>query len=1176
MLSPLCRASMESDIMTRTTAVNVGLSGRFTAEAGQHVLPGVPALVRMLLDQMRIDRASGLHNAAFVSGYPGSPLGGLDLELSRRNALLEELQIVHKPGLNEELAATAVFGSQVATVTPGAQYEGVLGAWYGKAPGLDRAADAIRHGNYAGTNPTSGTLVFVGDDPACKSSTLPSASEGLCADLGLPVIHPADSQDILDLGHHAVELSRYSGVWTAMKIVSAVADGSSTVDLALDRVSVVAPEPVGPWHRVVPTLHQPHTRALEESLFQTRLPRARAYGRVNSLNRVVNRPVDTWLGLVAAGHTYVDVVEALRLLGVSLDHASALGIRLIKIGMSWPLDHEHVRELTSGLDEVLVIEEGRPFIEPQIREALYGVTGAPIVTGKRAPSNDCLVPGWGALDADKIVQPLRSRLALRVEPGRLRPPAPAARTQLTIVPKARPPWFCSGCPHSNSTQVPDGALVGTGIGCHALASRMDDNRTGTVLSNTQMGGEGAQWVGAAPFLNRDHIFQNLGDGTLVHSGWLAIRFAIASGSHVTFKILFNGSVAMTGGQEALGQRSIPEVIRGLRAEGVGKIIVTTDDPKAYRRVRLGRDVSVRDRRDTVAAQEELAGSPGVTVLIHDQACATDLRRARARGLVPKPSQRVVINERVCEGCGDCGRKSTCLSLHNVDTEYGTKTQVHQTSCNYDMACLEGDCPSFTLVEAGRPRRLRKSKTASPRRGRAPRSDESLTLTEPQRPAVQGGYVIRIPGIGGTGVVTVGQILGMAASLDGYSVHGLDQTGMSQKAGPVVSDLHVSLPADGPRPGHASDRTVDLYLVFDLLVANAPEYVRGITSERTVLIGSSTWTPTGDAIGHPDRVTVDIAAATAAITDQTARALWLDAGAESLARLGTALGANFLLVGVAYQAGALPMSADSIEEAIRQNGVAVDANIEAFRTGREIALESTPEVATSASASESLSPVLQTAVGSLSISDEQLRQRVQGRVADLVDYQNEAYAHRYLEVLDAVASVGPDELTGAVATNLHKLMAYKDEYEVARLHTAPGAALAAADVVGGTPRITYVLHPPFLRALGMRRKLRIGHWFGAVLRMLCLGKRLRGTVFDPFGYAHVRRLERQLIAEYVDVVHALVMNFGRIGPEAALDIASLPDIVSGYESIKVASVARYRERLTEVLRATNLSVHSAAK
>jgi len=1138
---------------------------RFRAVTGSQYLTGISALARLPIDQMRVDRVEGLRTAAFVSGYPGSPLGGYDTELGRVRELLSEYGVVHQPGVNEELAATAVFGSQVASVTDGFRYDGVLGVWYGKSPGLDRAADAVRHGNMAGTGDRSGVVVVVGDDPACKSSTLPSASELMCAELGLPVLHPGDCQDLLDLGHHAVAMSRFSGAWAALKVVTSVADANGTVDVDLSRLRVRLPDLGGPEHRVSPILNQIHSRQLERDLVERRLPRASAYGVANELNRVTVDGPGAWLGVVASGHTYLNVVEAFGLLGLDERDLADLGVRVLQVRMLHPLDTGQLRAFAEGLDEVLVIEEMRSLIEPQLMSALQGRSGVPRVVGRRDPDGQVLVPSTGTLDSDLIAEVLRRRLSVRVDPVRLRPGAgrvePRSRVNIPVT-AARVPWFCSGCPHSTSTKVPAGALVGTGIGCHGLASRMPSERTGTVLSNTQMGGEGAQWVGAAPFIDREHVFQNLGDGTLFHSGWLAIRFAVAARSNITFKILNNGAVAMTGGQQPIGVQALPDLVRGLLAEGVSRVIITTDDVKRYRRSALPSAVSVWDRSRIIEAQETLARVEGVTVLIHDQRCAAELRRDRKRGRVTPPSSRVVIVERVCEGCGDCGTKSACLSVHPIETEFGPKTTIDQTSCNLDFSCLDGDCPSFVLVEPSRRR-------ASPARRPSTRAVTTGKLPDPDLPRFDNEWVVRMPGIGGTGVVTMAQVLGMAASLDGLFVHGLDQTGLSQKAGPVSSDVRISKHPE-PRPGQAPGAGVDLFLCFDLVVALAADNLVGLSPDRAALVANTSRTPIGSDIGDPDATQPSLAAIQDAMRPlvRTRSSFWIDAERAVQSSQDDATCANTFLLGFAYQKGYVPVSAGSIEQALTLNGVAVDRNIDAFRLGRSHALDpqqdADGDVTSGSEPASRLTGDLAARISSIT-DDERLRVLLHNRASDLVGYQNERYAMRYLALVEKVATAeravcgDVGAFTHAVSTNYHKVLAYKDEYEVARLHLSSEARDAAERVGGPGAKTKILLHPPVLRALGLKRKIALGPTARPLLRLLAAARHLRGTPLDPFGRTQMRRTERQLAADYESGILRLTEQIEHIDLESAVRIASLPAIVRGYEDIKLDSIRRYYQQ-----------------
>ena len=792
--------------MTETVA-RPQLSDRYTATSGRVQLTGVQALARLPIDQHRRDLAAGLNIGTFISGYEGSPLAGYDQELGRLKQLLDGCDVTFVPGLNEEAAATSVQGSQLACTLPGAARDGVIGIWYGKAPGLDRATDALRHGNLMGSHPRGGALVLVGDDPGAKSSTLPCASDVALADLSIPYLYPADSQDVLDLGRHAIELSRASGLWTGLKIVTAVADGSSTVNLAADWPAPRIPPGAGTHVPTARLLH-PTLGQLERGM-EHRLRIAREYARLNGLNRVVGRGPGDVLGVVAAGHTFLDVLAALRRLGIGEDSLAASPVRLLRVGMPWPLEETTVREFADGLKEILVVEEKRSFLEAAIRDVLYGGPVQPAVTGKRDADGSELVPAYGELDADLITGPLRRRMTAVGVAAAAAPAAADVRTTLPLV--SRVPYFCSGCPHNSSTKPLPGTLVGGGIGCHALVLLMDSSQAGTVTGLSQMGGEGMQWIGMAPFLDRDHFVQNIGDGTFDHSGSLAIRAAVAARANMTYKLLYNSAVAMTGGQRPASGMTVPQIVGVLLAEGVARVIVTTEDLGRYRRVKLPRGVAVWDRSRIAEAQRVLAATPGVTVLVHDQECATEKRRKRKRGKIAQPQTRVFINERICEGCGDCGRKSNCLSVQPVPTEFGRKTRVHQSSCNVDYSCLDGDCPAFMTVRE------------SPGRRQAA-GIEAITSEElpVPRPVVDpDSFGIRLTGVGGTGVVTVSQVLATAGLIAGWHTRSLDQTGLAQKGGAVVSDVRFSRSAPPPT-NKLGTGECDLYLGCDLLVAADPK------------------------------------------------------------------------------------------------------------------------------------------------------------------------------------------------------------------------------------------------------------------------------------------------------------------------------------------------------------------
>ncbi len=1148
--------------MTRAQAFT--LDAKYRQEEGVVFLSGIQALVRLPLDQHRADRRRGLNTATLISGYRGSPLGGLDVTLERNAALLREHQVVFVSGVNEDLGATAVYGSQLANLFPRPRYDGVLGMWYGKGPGVDRTGDVFKHANFAGVGRYGGVLAVAGDDPLSKSSTLPTHSEVAFYDALFPVLFPGNVQEVLDLGRLGFELSRYSGCWVGFKIVTNVADEVGTAEVAPDRVTVRDPgftfegRPWQPQQSLM--LMPPFGLELERQIHYGRLEAARAFAAAHGINRITVPTPDAWLGIAAPGKTYYDVREALRQLGLDDGALRRAGIRLLRIGMLFPMEPGIVREFARGLEELLVIEEKRAFVELFIRDILYNQAERPRVVGKHDEQGRVLVPASGELDADRVAQILAARLERR-----LALPSITARVALLEALRERPqpltlarlPYFCSGCPHNRSTVVPEGSLAAAGIGCHGMALYMDRRTMGL----THMGGEGAQWVGMAPFTETPHIFQNLGDGTLFHSGSLAIRQAVAAGTTITFKILYNAAVAMTGGQDAAGALPVPDLTRALEAEGVRRIIVVSDEPDKYPKdARWARGVEVwpRDRLDE--AQRLLRAVPGVTVLVYDQRCAAEKRRLRKRGKLPDPARRVYINEAVCEGCGDCGVKSNCLSVQPVETEFGRKTQIHQSSCNKDYSCLEGDCPSFVTVVPRGPRKKARG---------------GFTVERPlPEPAlrVPAECAVFMTGIGGTGVVTVNQVLGTAALLDGKHVRGLDQTGLSQKGGPVVSHLKIF-----ERPEEVSNKVAageaDCYLGFDLLVATAPANLDHARPERTLAVVSTSQVPTGAMIASPDVSFPDPAELLAAVNRVSRKDenVFLDAVGMAEALFDDHMAANMILLGAAYQAGAIPVSAAAIEEAIALNGVAVAMNTQAFRAGRLAVAD--PAWArglrrSRPGAVEATAPLTDEArrlVDATGATGE-LRRLLEVRVPELIAYQDVGYARRYADFVARVRAAeqaavpGAGRLGEAVARSLFKLMAYKDEYEVARLHLRGDLATRLAAEYPDGVDIAYHLHPPVLRALGWRKKLALGRWFDVVFRLLVRLRRLRGTPFDPFGRTEVRRVERALVDEYRALVEKALAGLAPETYERAVRLAALPDLIRGYEQVKLRNVQRFRDEV----------------
>ena len=1139
------------------------LEDRYTVDDGRVIMSGIQALARLPMDQHRADKGRGLHTASLITGYRGSPLGVLDFVLEGIPALLQEHHIRFIPAVNEELAATAIMGSQTVNLLPEPKFDGVCGIWYGKGPGVDRSGDAFKHANLAGVGQYGGVLALAGDDPSCKSSTIPSHSEVALYDALMPILYPGSAQEILDLGLLGFGLSRFSGLWVGFKIVTDVADEYSSVEVGLNRVSIVEPEfklNGVPWRPTQnPDLLAPYSLQQEREIHDERLDAALAFARANRINEITVPTADAWLGIVAAGKTWYDLRGALREIGLDDDGLERAGIRLLKLGMIFPLEPDILNEFADGLEEILVIEEKRSFIETFCKELLYGGAHTPRIVGKKDEAGNKLVKADNELDADEIVRILAKRLAGRVD-------APLLERRLneinrlpdlgTIPIVARSPYFCSGCPHNRSTKVPEGSMAAAGIGCHTLAILMDRKTAGV----TQMGGEGANWVGAEAFTNIDHIFQNIGDGTFAHSGSLSVRQATAAGANMTYKILYNSAVAMTGGQVADGLMPVPELTHLLYAEGVAKTIVVSADPARFppdAPWAPGAEVWERDRMEE--AQLLLRDTPGVTALVYDQECAANLRRKRRRGYAADPTLRIVINEAVCEGCGDCGSVSNCLSVQPVETEFGRKTQIHQSSCNKDYTCLEGNCPAFMSV-------IPAEQTSAESK---PSFRVNQAIAEPER-RVNGTANILFMGIGGTGVVTSNQVLGTAAALDGFHVRSLDQTGLSQKGGPVVSNLKITAESIdiAPKIGAAA---ADAFLVFDVLTATAAKNMIRAHPQRSIAIVSTSKVPTG-AMVRDTTVEYPEGDHLLELINRGTRAgdnVFFDAIGLAEALFDDHMMANMIVIGAAFQAGTLPMSANAIERAIELNGVKVEDNQHAFRAGRLAVADSAwlekleIKRAGAVEVQAEPSPAARRLIYEVGASGE-LKRLLEIRVPELIAYQNEAYAKRYVEdvkrVIDAEQAVCPGvtDLSEAFARYLFKLMAYKDEYEVARLSLKREVQATLTEQFGERARLHYHLQPPFLKALGLKRKIKVGRWFELVYRGLHQMRFLRGTPFDLFGYDRVRRTERDLIAQYRRLVFGALDSLSAENYAQAVKLAELPDMIRGYDEVKLGNVERFQD------------------
>ena len=1142
---------------------DVRLDDVFTATSGSVLMSGIQAIVRAALEQMWLDHGRSLNTASFISGYPGSPLGGVDMELDRAKRFLDPANVIFQHGLNEELAATAVVGSQLLDQVPGALYDGVVGYWFGKNPGLDRAADALRHGNYAGTMPLGGMVAIIGDDPSSKSSTLPSASAEMCESLLIPAFNPSTVGEMVSYQLHAVAMSREAGTLTALRVVTDLADAAAVVDLIDPATYIPVPDPERPRFRA--TLLGARAVEAEQHLFETRIPRATAYAKRHHLNEVTFEASKPTLGIIASGVTYASLLRAFEILEIDDVALEQMGIRLIKIGLIWPLDHQEFRDFTDGLSTVFVVEDKRPFLELHIRDALYGAANLPRILGKEDVDGSPLVPRWGSMDIDGLIAVLAKVLVRHNPPERVlteiaRVQRPKTKLAVTALP-VRQPYFCSGCPHNRSTKADDDQLVGVGIGCHVMVAFQDEAR-GHKVGLTQMGGEGAQWIGLSPFTSDPHYLQNLGDGTFFHSGSLAIRAAAVAGVPITYKLLYNRAVAMTGGQTPTGGLEVPQLTAWLALEGVKQVIVTTPEPDLYNGVVLDPIASVRHRDDLHEVQEELAKVPGVTVLIHDDRCAAEERRLRKRGTVATPKHRIAINVRVCEGCGDCQVKSTCLSVEPISTEFGDKTQIHQSSCNFDFSCMEGDCPSFLKVTPGR--HVEHVIPSLP-----------VTLTAPIS-LVRDDVSVRMTGVGGTGVVTVSRILQMAARLEGQFASGLDQTGLAQKGGPVISDVRIARHELHTAP-KASEHTIDLILGFDLLGVLHPTVADKLSSDRTIAILNTATSPTHEQLMRKGPKTPDNAEVHALVEPLTRSEhnVYLDALAVAEAVVGDHLAANLVLLGAAFQAGCLPLTAASIEEAIAMNGTSVAPNLAAFSWGRAAVLDPEAVAAviapTPSKVAKSLSDErVVAACAATKLSGDPLL-LLRGRAEDLVAYQSRSVALDYVKAASAVAEQLEEldrthGLVMAYLRNAYKLRAYKDEYEVARLHLLNEQQDWIEQSFGKGAKVAVLLHPPILRSLGMKRKLALRRTAKPTFMVLRSMRKLRGTFIDPFGHTVIRRTERLLIAEYDQIVREALTLATSGSVDLLLEVLELPDLIRGYEGIKLENVVRFHEQAEKLLEA----------
>jgi indolepyruvate ferredoxin oxidoreductase len=1114
----------------------VTLEDRYALEQGKVFVSGIQALVRAPLDQRRLDRKAKLDTAGFISGYRGSPLGGYDQQLHRAQKFLDAHDIRFHEGVNEDLAATAVWGSQQVGLFPGANVDGVFGLWYGKAPGVDRTGDAFKHANFAGAARHGGVLAVVGDDHNCKSSTLPSQSEFALADAEIPVLNPSSVQEVLDFALYGWAMSRYSGAWAGLIALADTMDSGAVIDVGGERIQIALPSDFnmpadGPWIR-----QHDEPLAKERRLRLVKLPAAQAFVRANNLDRVVLRSGKPRLGIIATGQAVRDVFEALEALGLPPEQAAHAGVTVYKVAMAWPLEPQGVRAFAQGLEEILVVEHKRPLIEQQLKAALYDLPQRPHVVGKRDEQGRPLLSQLASLSIPEIAHAIHDRVpeAHHTERGAAyfqRVSRSVEAAQLLEADVHRKPHFCSGCPHNTSTVVPEGSRALAGIGCHYMATFMD-----RADMTTHMGGEGVTWIGQAPYTDEKHIFVNLGDGTYSHSGSLAIRAAVASGANITYKLLYNGAVAMTGGQPVETGQSVPDIVYQLKGEKVRAIAVVTEDVKRYDGVQLGAGVVVYDRRQLDSVQKKLRAIPGVTVLIYDQECATEQRRKIKRGLAAPKRTRAFINTEVCEGCGDCSVQSNCLSIEPVETELGTKRAIDQNTCNQDLRCVDGFCPSFVTVEGA----------VDAHRMHPKPKIEVRDIPPPSLPAIDKPWNILFSGVGGTGVTTMAAVLGMAAHMDGLAATTLDMTGLAQKGGPVLSHIRVAQRGEDIRSARTPPASVDAAILGDLIVASGADALPLFDAHRTKAVGNWDVAPTSEFIRDRTK-RFDSGYLRRRVEKAVAALQGLDAEALASEYLYDNVFANTILMGVAWQRGLIPVSLESVRAAIELNGASVSDNLAAFDLGRLFAFA--PEQIAPYAPVRALPP------------ERPLDDLIADRAKRLVAYQDDAYAKRYRDLVAYVrakegARLGED-FTRAVATYAYKLMAYKDEYEVARLYTNGDWEKALRDRLASDLKIHFHLAPPFLSKPGpdgRPTKKRFGFWMFGAFKLLAKLKVLRGTRFDLFAAAEERVLERRLRDEYECEMCALADALSSDNHQRAVALAKLPDLIRGYGPVKAAGVA----------------------
>ncbi len=1107
----------------------IDLSDKYCQTEGRVYITGVQAIARLPLDQYRKDQKRGLNTAGFISGYRGSPLGGLDMAIWDMQKLFDAYPIVFQPGVNEEAAATAVWGTQQLEMVPEPEYEGVFSLWYGKGPGIDRAGDAIKHGNIAGSAKHGGVLLVFGDDHPGKSSSVAHHSEHEVAALTVPILYPSNVQEIMEYGLYGWELSRFSGCWAGLKIVNETAEQTAIVDVSrTDRNLSIPSTPFDPSINFTPAGY--NVSYDDMRVHRRRIPRVYQFAKENQLDQLVFGDSTAKLGIITAGKAYRDVLQALTKLGIDGDSAKELGIAVYKIAMIYPIEPDGLREFAKGKQELLVVEEKKAFMEPQVASILFNEAQQPLLSGKHSPTGEVLFHSDNPLSPEEIAQAIYVRasklgIASRKMQENLDHLVALSQGKTTADDPSlkRLSYFCAGCPHNTSTKVAQESVSFSGIGCHGMALWMDRN----TLPATHMGGEGMNWAGMAPFTRTKHIFQNIGDGTYYHSGLLAIRGAISSGCNITYKILFNDATAMTGGQPVEGGLSVSQIAQELVAEGVRKVAVVAHEPEKYpKNLDLGKGVKLHHRDELQSVERDLQGISGVTAIIYDQVCAAELRRRRKRKLIEEPNKRVFINPAVCEGCGDCSVQANCVAILPLETSWGRKRAIDQSSCNKDFSCLKGFCPAMVTLEGAEI---------------AKDEPEQLLLNETgslPEPVIPRSANIIITGIGGTGVITAGAVLAMAAHLEGKGASAFDMTGLAQKGGAVFSHMRITENSEVELSPKVGLGEADLILGCDQVAATDREVMRSINPETTQAVINGNMVPTADFQTNPE---LDFQ--NAGITDVLRAAVGdgllhvVDATRHATRYLGNSIGSNVLLMGYAYQKGLLPVSAESIDKAFELNGVSIDANRRAFHLGRYIASED-----------GSIQPAEASVDG-----EESLDNLIAERSEYLAQYQSESYAAQFTSFVsnvrkcEAQVSPGHETLTFAVVRGLSKLMAYKDEYEVARLYTNGEFSTMLRKHFSGNYKLNYHMSPPMIapkdRFTGLPRKIVMGPWLTPVFGILAKMKFLRGSIFDVFGYTEERKLERQLIIDFKKNVSTLLEAL------TSENVADAVEIVEAYQKIR---------------------------